>query len=73
MSRDSAVSTAAFYGFIGLVLFSVGSLIASALISAFSLWFAAVPALLVWSLFGYLGLKHFAYGVYTIVEDAVER
>ena len=70
MSRHTAATDAAFNGVVGLALLSVGSIVASKLFVSFDPWVAAVPALLVWSVFAFFGLKQFAYGVYTVVEDA---
>lgn len=72
-SRDSAVSEAAVFGVAGLALLSVGSLAASALVSALDPWVAVVPALIVWMVAAYVAMRLFAHGVYTVVEDAVAQ
>ncbi len=73
MSRHSAATDAAFNGVVGLALLSVGSVVASVLLTTLDLWVAFVPALLVWGLFAFFGLKQFAYGIHTIVEDATRK
>lgn len=70
MTRNDAVGEAAIFGLVGTVLISTGGLIASFLFSRFGLWIGVVPALLVWGLFLYLGMKQFAHGIYAVVEDA---
>ena len=73
MSRDSAVAEAAIFGLVGLVLLSVGSIVASALVSVLDLWVAVLPALLVWGVAAYYAMKQFALGVHTVVADATAR
>lgn len=69
MARNAAVSEAALNGLAGTVLVSVGSFVASLIFTALNPLFGAVPAVLVWVVCVYYGMKQFAHGVYTIVED----
>jgi hypothetical protein len=70
MSRDVAITDAAVNGVAGLLSVSLGGAVASFILAAFGVWVGFVPALIVWAAFGYIGLKQFARGIYTIVEDA---
>lgn len=70
MTRDQATSYAAFCGLAGLILVVVGTGVASLLFTAFPVWLAALPALLVWGACVYLGMKQFARGIYEVVDDA---
>ena len=73
MPRDSAVTEAAIFGLVGTVLLSGGTAVVAALVSTLDLWFAAVPAFVVWTVAAFFAMKQFALGVHTIVEDATAR
>jgi hypothetical protein len=70
MPRHTAATDAAINGLVGLVLLSIGSIVASALGTIFDPVIAAIPALIVWIVCAFYGLKQFAYGLYTLIEDA---
>lgn len=72
MTREEAVAQAALYGLTGLTLLSVGSVVASGLFFMFAraTLLAAVPAMIIWLICAYFGMRQFAHGIYEIIEDA---
>lgn len=70
MSRDETVAQAALYGLTGLTILSIGNLTAVGIFYVFSrtTLLVAVPAVLVWLISAYYGMRQFAHGIYEIAE-----
>lgn len=69
MTRANAVNEAAVFGVVGSILFSLGGIFSSFLLSRLDFWVAIIISLPLWLVFMYFGMKQFAHGIYTLIED----